>query len=182
MKKYLLQKRNDSEILGTFDSKQVAANEMEEIIEKNNAGLDEDDDSFLTPFDFLLKKIEVKEEINEIVDSFESACKYLGVRHAFENSYRALDSLFKLIVIAEAWNKEDEFVPDFSNCSQYKYFNWFVYDDNTAGFVCVGTGKATDSASASSNIGSRLCFKTSERACQFGEQFIDLWNDFLLSR
>lgn len=34
-------------------------------------------------------------------------------------------------------------------------------------------------AFAGANISSKFCFKTHERAMQFGKQFIDLWNDLL---
>jgi len=118
------------------------------------------------------------------VDSFESACEYLELEHKFaicgndNKHHKAMVSLYKLITIAEAWNKQDEFVPDFSNRNQYKYFPWFQYNDNTAGFVYAYTHDAA--AYAGTAIGSRLCFKDSNRARQFGEQFIDLWNDFLL--
>jgi hypothetical protein len=188
MKKYQLQKQNDDEVLGTFDSKQKAANEMEEIIENNNDDLDEDNDSWLTPFDFTLKEIEVKEEINEIVDSYEAAMHYLGyqadVKTKISNinpkHIKALIALNTLFTIADAWNKADDFVPDFSNRNQYKYFPWFQYNDSAAGFVYVSSINAASYASAF--LGFRLCFKSSETAHQFGNQFINLWNDVLLFR
>ena len=93
---------------------------------------------------------------------------------------KALIALNELFTIAQAWNKEDEFEPDFSNSNQYKYFPWFVYDNGAAGFVCAFT--SATAALTCASVGSRLCFKTPERARQFGEQFIDLWNDVLLFR
>ena len=93
---------------------------------------------------------------------------------------KALIALNALFTIAQAWNKEDEFEPDFSNSNQYKYFPWFVYDNGAAGFVYAST--RTTATYTNASIGSRLCFKTPERARQFGEQFIDLWNDVLLFR
>jgi hypothetical protein len=188
MKKYQLQKQNEDKVLGTFDSKQEAANEMEEIIENNNDELDEDDSDWLTPFDFTLKEIEVKEEINELVDSYEAATHYLGYKADVKTKIngvnpkhiKALIALNALFTIADAWNKADDFVPDFSNRNQYKYFPWFQYNDSTAGFVFAFTNNTATFAYA--NFGSRLCFKTSERAHQFGNQFINLWNDVLLFR
>lgn len=93
---------------------------------------------------------------------------------------KALIALNELFTIAQAWNKEDEFEPDFSNSNQYKYFPWFVYDKGDAGFVFANTSNTA--AYTYADVGSRLCFKTPERARQFGEQFIDLWNDVLLFR
>ena len=126
------------------------------------------------------------DEINVKVDSFEAALEYLGRKNNAcmsgipDKHVKAMVAMYKLITIAEAWNKEDNFIPDFSNHKQYKYFPWFIYNDNAAGFVCAVTGCAASYAGA--RLGSRLCFSTSERAEQFGKQFIDLWNDFLLFR
>lgn len=125
------------------------------------------------------------DEINVKVDSFEAALEYLGrennacmygipYKHA-----KAMVAMYKLITIAEAWNKADNFVPDYDNTNQYKWFPWFQ-KRGTAGFVCAATNSAASNALAT--IGSRLCLKSEERAMQFGEQFIDLWNDFLLYR
>ena len=125
----------------------------------------------------------IPDEINVKVDSFEAALKYLGRenntcmcgipgKHA-----KAMVAMYKLITIAEAWNKADNFVPDYDNINQHKWFPWFQ-KRGTAGFVYETTTNTASSATAT--IGSRLCFSTSERAEQFGEQFIDLWNDFLL--
>ena len=113
-----------------------------------------------------------------VIDSYEAAKTYLG--EGAKNHQKALIALDKLIVIAEAWNKQDGFVPDFDNTNQYKWFPWFKYDHHTAGFVF---SHATYTAKyANAAFGSRLCFKSPERAEQFGKQFIDPWNDFLLYR
>lgn len=93
------------------------------------------------------------------------------------NNIKALIAYNRLCTIAQAWNKIDGFVADFSNARQKKFFPWFEYSKDAAGFVFALTSYSTTSSPAS--IGSRLCFKTSERASQFGKQFIDLWNDAL---
>lgn len=206
MKKYLVTNKKTKEVCGKFDSKSEAADEMMVFINEHNEELDSDDEDYLTPFDFILEEIESK-EINDIVTSYEEARKYLGgkpnndftvakkvvsgncvkldevtrlVKDINPSHVKALIALNELFTIAQAWNKEDEFEPDFSNSNQYKYFPWFVYDNGSAGFVCAYTDYTATNAYA--NIGSRLCFKTPERARQFGEQFIDLWNDVLLFR
>lgn len=206
MKKYLVTNKKTKEVCGKFDSKSEAADEMMVFINEHNEELDSDDEDYLTPFDFILEEIESK-EINDIVTSYEEARKYLGgkpnndftvakkvvsgncvkldevtrlVKDINPSHVKALIALNELFTIAQAWNKEDEFEPDFSNSNQYKYFPWFVYNNRTAGFVWAYTNDAATSTSA--HFGSRLCFKTPERARQFGEQFIDLWNDVLLFR
>lgn len=206
MKKYLVTNKKTKEVCGKFDSKSEAADEMMVFINEHNEELDSDDEDYLTPFDFILEEIESK-EINDIVTSYEEARKYLGgkpnndftvakkvvsgncvkldevtrlVKDINPSHVKALIALNELFTIAQAWNKEDEFEPDFSNSNQYKYFPWFVYDNGAAGFVSATTHYTATHTNAS--IGSRLCFKTPERARQFGEQFIDLWNDVLLFR
>ncbi|MEG0797005.1 MAG: hypothetical protein RR397_10965 [Odoribacter sp.] len=123
-------------------------------------------------------------------DAYENACKYLGVKYTpllysdldnigISNRHvKAISAIYKLIIIAEAWNKEDCFVPDFSNYNQCKWFPWFAADGACAGFGSAYTYSAPSSSTAS--IGSRLCFGSKKRATEFGEQFIWLWNDFLL--
>jgi hypothetical protein len=95
-----------------------------------------------------------------------------------ERHRKAMEATLQLILIAEAWNREDGFVPDYADPNQYKYFPWFAYSGAGAGFVFASTPYAA--SGTYTNIGSRLCFKTRERAEQFGKQFIDLWNEFLL--
>lgn len=123
------------------------------------------------------------DEINVKVDSFEAALEFLGRENNTcmcgipDKHAKAMVAMYKLITIAEAWNKADKFVPDYDNTNQYKWFPWFQ-KRGTAGFVSALTHHTASIAYA--NFGSRLCFSTSERAEQFGKQFIDLWNDFLL--
>ena len=206
MKKYLVTNKKTQEICGKFDSKSEAADEMLGFIEEHNEDVDSDDEEYLTPFDFTLEEIESK-EINEVVTDYEKAREYLGgkpnadftvakkilsgncvqledvtrlVSELNPKHVKAIIAFNRLCTIAQAWNKEDDFTPDFSNRNQEKWFPWFVYSDDAAGFVYADTYYAATSATA--YFGSRLCFKTSARARQFGEQFIDLWNQVLLFR
>lgn len=206
MKKYLVTNKKTQEICGKFDSKSEAADEMLGFIEEHNEDVDSDDEEYLTPFDFTLEEIESK-EINEVVTDYEKAREYLGgkpnadftvakkilsgncvqledvtrlVSELNPKHVKAIIAFNRLCTIAQAWNKEDDFTPDFSNRNQEKWFPWFVYSDDAAGFVCAGTNHTASAANA--YLGSLLCFKTSARARQFGEQFIDLWNQVLLFR
>lgn len=94
-----------------------------------------------------------------------------------------LDALNKLFTIAQAWNKEDGFVSDFSDWEQDKWFPRFKYDEDAAGFVCANahyTSTHYTLTNVAAFIGSRLCFKTKTRAEQFGKQFVDLYNKVFL--
>lgn len=127
---------------------------------------------------------------NEQIKSFADAIMYLGLEKDGEDSpinwirkdeamIKKVEAYTKLQTIATAWNEIDRFVPDWEYTSQYKYFPWFEYSRDAAGFVFADADYMSTYADADAHFGSRLCFKTRERAKQFGEQFIDLWNDLL---
>ena len=187
MKKCKVTNRITGEVFGKFGTPKIAGEELMAYLYEYNEDLTASDDEFLSPFDFLIEEFEEK-DVNTEIASYEDALNYLGraaqrclVFHKINEKHKkAITAIEKLFTIAEAWNKADDFTPDFSNSNQRKYFAWFEYDKSGAGFVCAVTDWTATSAYAF--VGSRLCFKTSERAKQFGEQFIDLWNDFLLFR
>lgn len=164
------------------------------------------DDCTESPFKYIIEEVGEK-DVNERITDFKSACLALGRKSnnplrvamtketssksdlSFDGISRlveeinprhleALIALNKLFTIAQAWNKEDGFVPDFSDWEQDKWFPWFVYDKDAAGFVFANTNNAPTYANAL--FGSRLCFKSSARAAQFGKQFIDLYNKVFL--
>ncbi|MEF9922998.1 MAG: hypothetical protein RR854_00290 [Muribaculaceae bacterium] len=138
---------------------------------------------------FITECISIIPPKENTVNSYETACNNLGILFTpllgldldnigISNKHvKAISAIYKLMIIAEAWNKADEFVPNFDNTNQYKWFPWFR-KQGTGGFVSANTNSAATSVYAF--LGSRLCFKSEERATEFGEQFIDLWNDFLL--
>lgn len=204
MKQYILKQIGDNEPIGKYSNKADAVDDMDTIIADHNEDLDSDDDGFLTPFDFTLEVVECQ-DVNETITNFDEARAFLGgkpnndytiskkvlsgncaqladvarlVQDVNPNHIKALVALNELFTIAEAWNKVDNFVPDFSDASQYKYFPWFIYDKGAAGFVYAYTYSTATTTFA--YIGSRLCFKTRNRAIQFGKQFVDLYNQVLL--
>ena len=207
MKKYIIKNADgseQSEMQAIHESRKEAGEALMDFICNHNEGLDIDDEGYLSPFDFSLEEVECK-EVSEVITDFESARKALGgkpnadftvakkilsgnvvhledvarlVTDINPKHIEALIALNKLFTIAQAWNKEDGFVPDFSDWEQDKWFPCFVYDQDAAGFVCALTYTAP--AFAAANVGSRLCFKSSERAAQFGKQFADLYNKVFL--
>ena len=209
MKKYIIKNADgseQSEMQAIHESRKEAGETLMDYICDHNEDLDIDDDDYLSPFDFVLEEVECK-EVNEVITDFESARKALGgkpnadftvskkilsgnVVHLNDvarlitdinpKHIKALIALNELFTIAQAWNKEDGFVPDFSDWHQDKWFPWFKYDKDAAGFVFANASDAP--ADADAYFGSRLCFKSSARAAQFGKQFIDLWNDVFLFR
>ena len=192
MKRYIIKNADgseQSEMQAIHNTRKEAGETLMDYICNHNEDLDVDDDDYLSPFDFALEEVECK-EVNEVITDFTVAKKILSgnvvqledvarlVTDINPKHIEALIALNKLFTIAQAWNKEDGFVPDFSDWEQDKWFPWFVYDKDAAGFVCAATN--TTPTCANARIGSRLCFKSSERAEQFGKQFADLYNKVFL--
>ena len=207
MKRYIIKNADgseQSEMQAVHKSRKEAGETLMDYICNHNEDLDVDDDDYLSPFDFILEEVEYK-DVNEVITDFESARKALGgkpnadftvakkilsgkvvqledvarlVTDINPKHIEALIALNKLFTIAQAWNKEDGFVPYFSDWEQNKWFPWFVYDKDAAGFVCAYTYHSP--AHANAYIGSRRCFKSSARAAQFGKQFADLYNKVFL--
>lgn len=207
MKKYIIKNADgseQSEMQAIHESRKEAGETLMDYICDHNEDLDIDDDDYLSPFDFVLEEVECN-EVNEVITDFDSARKNLGGKPntdfyvvkrklsgkvaQFEDVARlvtdinpkhleALIALNELFTIAQAWNKEDGFVPDFSDWNQDKWFPWFKYDKDAAGFVFANAPYAPSGSFAS--FGSRLCFKSSARAAQFGKQFAHLYNKVFL--
>ena len=207
MKKYIIKNADgseQSEMQAIHNTRKEAGETLMDYIYNHNEDLDVDDDDYLSPFDFVLEEVECK-EVNEVITDFETARKALGgkpnadftvtqkvvsrnavrleditrlVQSLNPSHIEALIALNELFTIAQAWNKEDGFVPDFSDWGQDKWFPWFVYDKDAAGFVCSSTYSTPTTAKAA--FGSRLCFKSPTRAAQFGKQFSDLYNKVFL--
>lgn len=164
MKKYIIRYANGSEypeIKDKFNSYNEASDALMKYIYNHNEYLNISDDNFLSIFDFKLEEVECT-EVNETITDFESARKALGGKPnvdfyvikrklsekvaIFEDVARlvtdinpkhikALIALNKLFTIAEAWNKEDDFVPDFLDEDQYKWYPSFIYDKYTARYI-----------------------------------------------
>ena len=195
MKKYRVIQKGNGAIFGEFETRGQAAKEIMKYLN----GLNDGGVVILSPFDFE----EIECDVNETITDFEIAREALGIKpndeftvvrkgHSdIEFDYveslvddinpkhiEALMALNKLFTIAEAWNKEDGFVPDFSDWNQNKWYPWFKYNNDAAGFVSANTYNSPTCAAA--DVGSRLCFKSSARAVQFGKQFAHLYNKVFL--
>lgn len=194
MRKYIVKYKKDDKFFGEYKSYDEALKDLLKFVTRYNTICESND--YLAPFDFKIEEVEV--EVNRLITDFKSACNYLlkDVNKKFceinsetermseficsinPNHLEALIGLNELFTIAEAWNKSDGFVPDFSDWNQKKWYPWFIYDKDAAGFVDAYANNAPTIANAV--IGSRLCFKTSERAKQFGKQFAELYNKVFL--
>ena len=202
MKKYIVKYAEGRKTFGEYESKEEASAKIMEFVNVMNNGLGVD---YFSPFDFALEEVECK-EVNKVITDFDSAIKYLVgntnddsivdkerfsksvvkikkaeilIKELNPKHIEALVALNRLFTIAEAWNNADGFVPDFSDWKQSKWYPWFKYDKDAACFVYEYTDVTLTNANV--NFASRLCFKTRERAAQFGKQFIELYNKAFLS-
>ena len=194
MKKFIVKYKDTNKTFGEYTSKEEASDKVMEYINWH----------YISPFDFVLEEVECK-EVNEVITDFENARKAINLKPnddftVVKKKYsenimqiedvawlvnelnpkhiEALIALNELFTIAQAWNKADGFAPDFSDWQQDKWYPWFKYDKDAAGFVFANTNYSPTNAYA--YFGSRLCFKTRERAAQFGKQFADLYNKVFL--
>ena len=187
-----------------YDTRNEAVQGIMDYVAKCNEALGMEDSKRISPFDFKVEEVEV-DDVDGVITSFGLAVEYLGlkdngeyevhgrekrgtgslkkrdvkklVRELNPRHVEALIALSELFTIAEAWNKADGFVPDFSDKEQRRFFPLFVYDKDVARF------SPSDSVSfvcVSSLLGARLCFKTIDRAKQFGQRFAGLFNKFLM--
>lgn len=196
MRKFVVRLADGSEqslMCSMHDTRNEAIQCIMDYVAKCNVGLSMEDPKRISPFDFKVEEVDV-DDVDGVITSFGLAVEYLGLngndkhracmrdvgkllRELNPRHVDALIALNELFTIAEAWNKADGFVPDFSDNDQQKYFPWFVYDKDVARFVpCV----SMPSAYISALLGARLCFKTEERSMQFAQRFAGLFNKFLM--
>ena len=175
-----------------YDTRNEAIQGVMDYVAKCNEALGMEDSKRISPFDFKVEEVEV-DDVDRVITSFGLAVEYLCLngndKHSVcgrdvakllrELNPRHIDALIalnELFTIADAWNKADGFVPDFSDNDQHKYFPWFAYDKDAARFSQNGSM----SSAYASTFCARLCFKTAKRAMQFGLRFAGLFNKFLM--
>ena len=207
MRKFVVRLADGSEqclIRPLYDTRNEAVQGIMNYVAGFNEDLGMEDSKRISPFDFKVEEVDV-DDVDGVITSFVAAVEYLGldvndgyevygrekrgagslkkrdveklVRELNPRHVDALIALNELFTIAEAWNKADGFVPDFSDKEQRKYFPWFAYDKDVAQFSPNGS---MSSAYVSALLGARLCFKTIERAKRFGQRFAGLFNKFLM--
>ena len=117
------------------------------------------------------------------IKTFEDACKAINVEPTIipdfslfpESDQEAMIAHAKLIIIAQAIN--GDWVPDWTNGEWDKYYPWFKMGSPSGG------GFSYDDYAywnASSHVGSRHCFESSEKARYVGKQFKDLYKAYFV--
>jgi hypothetical protein len=117
-----------------------------------------------------------KRKFNEI-KTFDDACDELGFTQ--ENllnigNHDQPDEVAykKLKIVVKAINQG--WIPDWNDTDQRK---WYPYFNLSSGFGFSRT--FYDYAITSTDVGSRLCFETDEKAEYAGQQFLNLYKEFL---
>lgn len=155
------------------------------------------------------KEIFKPKDIKERIKTFEDARSELGSAHPLVEEYETITcrcgglsadilAYMKLRIIAAALNEgwEPQFAED-----EWRYFPWFylytqkeidemeeeekarvVFRSNYYAYASGGVAFANTSYGSSRTfayIGSRLAFKSSELAKYAGEQFVEIWADYV---
>ena len=129
------------------------------------------------------------------LDNFKSCCDYLGIDNTLpvcQIDERRIQAAYKLRVCMKAWNKIDGFEPD-EKASYYQekvgYTPYFLLRDGKlllSGLANIGSNAGLvyayalySAANTSAYFGLRLCFITRDRAIEFGETFIETFNELI---
>lgn len=207
MKKYVIKNADGSEqhvMEAVHFSSKEAGQTLWNYLSDYNGGLDVDDEDWVSPFDFIIKEVECK-DVSEVITDFESARKALGLKpnealsvvsslmerrasnpkkaarlvcNISRKNIEAQIALDKLFTIAEAWNKEDGFVPDLWNRNQGKWCPWFQYADDKSKLIYEDVYYVPKIEFE--NVYTIFSFKSRKRAELFGKQFADLFNKIFL--
>lgn len=127
--------------------------------------------------------------------TFEECCEYLGISSELpkcEVDQKQFQAAYKLRVCMKAWNRQDGFEPDEkaswkeNNVGYAPYFilrdgrllsSGSAYNGSIAGLVDAIAYYAA--AFSYANFGLRLYLGTRNRAIEFGETFIDIFNELI---
>ena len=129
------------------------------------------------------------------LDNFKTCCDYLGIDNTLpvcQIDERQIQAAYKLRVCMNAWNKIDHFEPDETTLYGKRkegYAPHFLFKDGkllSSGYANYGSNAgivfafATPAAALTyANLGLRLCLGTRNRAVEFGETFIETFNELI---
>lgn len=132
----------------------------------------------------MAKKTEKKEKEFDYkeIKSFEDACKKENIDPEKLPDVSMIPEEFRKPILAQ-YRKQVIFkainngwIPDWDNSNQYKYFPWFGVLSSGFGF----RSSHSDCTDSFTDVGSRLCTDSSEKALYIAEQFEQEYiDDFL---
>lgn len=129
------------------------------------------------------------------LDNFNACCDYLGIDNTLpvcQIDERQIQAVYKLRVCMKAWNRQDGFEPN-EKAVYYQenagYTPHFDLKDGMllpSGIAIYGSAAGLVNAIASNAaanphayLGLRLSLKTRDRAVEFSETFIDIFNELI---
>lgn len=123
--------------------------------------------------------VETPKDVKERLKTFDDVLADLGISpQIFDEKVRELEpdekAYIQLKHIVKSLNEGWE--PNWEDSNQYKYYPFFTMGSPS------GSGFSYDGCAdwyASSNAGSRLCFKNRELAVYAGKQFLEIYKQFL---
>jgi len=121
--------------------------------------------------------------VMERVQNFDDACKELGIEvptftEPTNSDDRAVIAFQKLTIIIRALN--EGWTPNWGDFDEYKYYAWFKFQKSSNASSGVGFSYHDWALSLTNTlVGSRLCFHSKELAIYAGQQFKELYKDYL---
>ena len=113
-----------------------------------------------------------RQDMMSRIKSMEDVCNEKGLNPDFAKRLSAFEKMELIVdVLNEGW------VPDYGNGKQPKYYPWFKYVPGSGWSYHGCDGEGTGAA-----VGARLVFKSAELAKYAGEQFLDIYSDFLTKK
>ncbi len=114
-------------------------------------------------------------KVTDRVNSYEDACKELGINPVVFGQDLSIDEIayMKLKTIVKAFN--EGWTPDWDNSNETKYYPWFKMSSSGVGF----SSYVFVYARSVSAVGSRLVFKTKDLAITAGQKFTELYKQML---
>lgn len=108
------------------------------------------------------------------IKTFEDACLTVGIEWIEPESLPDdVVAYMKLRIICQALNGGKWM--DYSDTDEAKYYPWFNASGSGVGFSCNDCGSDV----SGSHVGSRLVFASSEMAKYAGNQFLDIYNQYI---
>ena len=123
--------------------------------------------------------VEVPKDIKERIKNFWDVLAYHKTNPAsFEEACEGLEpdeiAYRKIKLIVQAFN--EAWTPDWTNSKEGKYYPWFVMGSPSGGGFSY---HVYGDRGTYSDVGSRLCFKSSDLAKHAGQLFESIYKDFL---
>lgn len=122
-----------------------------------------------------------RREITDRIKTYEDACAEIGIRSVDESLFIRLGltkhdiAYLKLVTIISALN--EGWVSDISKKTEVRWHPYFGHNGSPSSFVFRGSFGPAYSLPGG---GFRFCLKSKELSDYCGQQFLDLWKEFLL--